>query len=58
MHGTSAFAARSASMPVTVTIWLILVWFCVGFFAGLGWHLAAWVIGRIQIEPGRLPWRR
>jgi hypothetical protein len=44
-------------MPVTVTLWLIFVWFCVGFFAGLGWHLAAWVIGRIQIGPGRF-WRR
>ena len=36
-------------MPVTVTIWLVLVWFCVGFFAGLGWHLAAWIVGRIKL---------
>jgi hypothetical protein len=57
LHGTSALATRSARMPVTVTLWLIFVWFCVGFFAGLGWHLAAWVIGRIQIGPGRF-WRR
>jgi hypothetical protein len=36
-------------MPVTVTIWLILVWFCVGFFTGLGWHLAGWIIGRLKL---------
>jgi hypothetical protein len=23
------------------------VWFCVGFFTGAGWALAAWLVGRI-----------
>jgi hypothetical protein len=40
---------RFNDMPVTITIWLVLVWFCVGFFAGLGWHLAGWTIGRMKV---------
>lgn len=34
-------------MPSTVSIQLIGIWFCVGFFTGLGWALAAWLIGRV-----------
>jgi hypothetical protein len=33
-------------MPVTVSLYLIGVWFCVGFFTGAGWAIAAWLVGR------------
>ena len=39
-------------MPVTITLYLIGVWFCVGFFTGLGWAIASWVVGRTL---GRIP---
>ena len=32
-------------MPTTVNLQLIGVWFCVGFFAGAGWAVAAWLVG-------------
>jgi hypothetical protein len=34
-------------MPTTVTLYQIGVWFCVGFFTGAGWAIAAWLVGRI-----------
>lgn len=34
-------------MPITVTLYLIGVWFCVGFFTGLGWALALWLVNRL-----------
>lgn len=34
-------------MPDTVTLYAIGVWLCVGFFAGLGWSLAAWLVARV-----------
>jgi hypothetical protein len=34
-------------MPSTITLYLIGVWFCVGFFTGAGWAIAAWLVGRI-----------
>ena len=34
-------------MPSTVNVYLIGVWFCVGFFTGAGWALAAWLVGRV-----------
>jgi hypothetical protein len=34
-------------MPVTITPYLIGVWFCVGLFAGLGWALAHWIVARL-----------
>jgi hypothetical protein len=34
-------------MPSTVNVYLIGVWFCVGFFTGTGWAVAAWLVGRI-----------
>ena len=34
-------------MPATVSLYLIGVWFCVGFFTGFGWALASWVVGRL-----------
>jgi len=34
-------------MPTTITLYQIGVWFCVGFFVGVGWALAALVIGRL-----------
>jgi hypothetical protein len=34
-------------MPSTINLHQIGVWFCVGFFTGAGWALAAWLVGRI-----------
>lgn len=34
-------------MPSTITLYLIGVWFCVGFFTGFGWSLAAWIVARL-----------
>jgi len=34
-------------MPSTVTLYLIGVWFCVGFFTGAGWALGLWLVGRV-----------
>jgi hypothetical protein len=34
-------------MPSTVNLYLIGVWFCVGFFTGAGWAVAAWLVGRV-----------
>jgi hypothetical protein len=36
-----------SNMPSTVNLYLIGVWFCVGFFTGAGWAVAAWLVGRI-----------
>ena len=35
------------NMPSTINLYQIGVWFCVGFFTGAGWAIAAWLIGRI-----------
>jgi hypothetical protein len=35
-------------MPSTITLYLIGIWFCVGFFAGAGWAIAAWLFGQIS----------
>ena len=35
-------------MPTAVTLYLVGVWFLVGFFTGLGWALASWLVGRIM----------
>jgi hypothetical protein len=34
-------------MPATVSLYLIGVWFCVGFFTGAGWAIAGWLVGRV-----------
>lgn len=34
-------------MPSTISLYLILVWFCVGFFTGCGWFLAHWVVTKL-----------
>ena len=34
-------------MPTKVTVELIIVWACVGFFTGAGWAVATWLVGRI-----------
>jgi hypothetical protein len=34
-------------MPETVTAYALLVWFSVGFFTGLGWALAHWLVSKI-----------
>ena len=34
-------------MPSTVNLYQIGVLFCVGFFTGAGWAIAAWLVGRI-----------
>ena len=36
-----------SDMPSTINLHLIGVWFCVGFFTGAGWAVAAWLVGRI-----------
>ena len=33
-------------MPSTVTLYALAVWFCVGLFTGLGWHIAARIVAR------------
>jgi hypothetical protein len=38
--------AGDRNMPATVSFYLIGVWFCVGFFTGAGWAIAAWLVGR------------
>ena len=35
-----------SNMPSTLTPQLIGVWFCVGFFTGAGWAIAAGLVGR------------
>jgi len=41
------YASKGESnMPTTVNLQLIGVWFCVGFFAGAGWAVAAWLVAR------------
>lgn len=34
-------------MPNTIDLYLVGVWFAVGFFTGAGWTLGAWLVGRI-----------
>ena len=34
-------------MPAVVTVQLLGVWFCIGFFTGLGWSLANVLVSRI-----------
>ena len=34
-------------MPSTINLYQIGVWFCVGFFTGAGWAVAAVLVGRI-----------
>ena len=36
-----------SNMPSKIDVYLIGVWFCVGFFTGAGWAVAAWLVGRI-----------
>lgn len=33
-------------MPATISLELIGIWFCVGLFVGLGWHIAARAVSR------------
>ena len=34
-------------MPTVINLYQIGVWFCVGFFTGAGWAIAAWLVGRV-----------
>lgn len=34
-------------MPMTISLFAIGVWFCVGFFTACGWTLGAWLVNRI-----------
>lgn len=34
------------AVPMIVTLDAIAAWFLFGFFVGLGWALAAWLVGR------------
>jgi hypothetical protein len=36
-----------SDMPSTINLHQIGVWFCVGFFVGAGWAIAAVIVGRI-----------
>jgi len=36
------------NMPSTINFYQIGVWFCVGFFTGAGWAVAAWLVGRVM----------
>ena len=36
-----------SNMPSTINLYQIGVWFCVGFFTGAGWAVAAVLVGRI-----------
>ena len=43
-----AAASRGESnVPSTVNLYQIGVGFCVGFFTGAGWAIAAWLVGRV-----------
>lgn len=39
-------------MPTDISLHLIAVWFCVGFFTGAGWSLGAWAVAQLTT------WRR
>jgi hypothetical protein len=43
---TSVLQGKS-NMPSKIDLYQIGVWFCVGFFTGAGWAIAAWLVGRI-----------
>jgi hypothetical protein len=43
----SVSSQGECNMPSTVNVYLIGVWFCVGFFTGAGWAVAAWLVGRV-----------
>jgi hypothetical protein len=34
-------------MPSTISLELIGIWFCVGFFVGAGWALGNWLVSRL-----------
>ena len=34
-------------MPAAISLNLILIWFCVGFFTALGWSLGGWLMGKL-----------
>ena len=34
-------------MPTEITLYLIAVWFVVGFFVGFGWAVASWLVSRV-----------
>jgi len=34
-------------MPSTISLQLIGIWFCVGFFTGLGWFIASAIVARL-----------
>ena len=40
-------AQGESNMPSKINLYQIGVWFCVGFFTGAGWAIAAVIVGRI-----------
>jgi hypothetical protein len=34
-------------MPSTINPFQICVWFCVGFFTGVGWVISSGLVGRV-----------
>jgi hypothetical protein len=34
-------------MLAPISVGSIFLWFVFGFFVGLGWHLAGWLLGKV-----------
>jgi hypothetical protein len=41
------FYGENLKMPNTINLYQIGVWFCVGFFTGAGWAVAAVLVARL-----------
>lgn len=39
-------------MPTDISPHAALIWFAVGLFTGLGWFIAAWLVGRLTRAVG------
>jgi hypothetical protein len=34
-------------MPMVISFEAIAIWVCLGFFVGLGWFVASWLVSRV-----------